>query len=180
MQDAAPCTFAVEPTGKLFGETGSESNFTIITSSGCEWSPSTTDEWVFITSEETGTGPGVVSYGVRDNTTGSPRLGKINVGGVFFTIVQDGGTLGDCVYFLNPLSANFNANGGAGSIQLSTEERCAWEATTADSWITLTSQIVGIGNSTITYSIKANPGPGGRAGIITIGGQQFKVKQKAN
>jgi uncharacterized repeat protein (TIGR01451 family) len=180
MQDAAPCTFAVEPTGKLFGETGSESSFTIITSSGCEWSPSTTDEWVFITSEETGTGPGVVSYGVRDNTTGSPRLGKINVGGVFFTIVQDGGTLGDCVYFLNPLSANFNANGGAGSIQLSTEERCAWEATTADSWITLTSQIVGIGNSTITYSIKANPGPGGRAGIITIGGQQFKVKQKAN
>ena len=180
MQAGVPCTFAVEPTGRLFGETGSESSFNVITPSGCEWSPSTTDDWVFITSEESGTGPGVVSYGVRDNTTGSPRQGSITVGGVSFTIVQDGGTLGDCVYVLNPLSANFNAGGGTGSIQLSTEERCAWEATTAESWITITSQVVGIGNGTVTYSINSNPGPGGRAGIITIGGQQFKVKQKGS
>ena len=177
MQAAAPCSFAVEPTGKLFSEAGSESSFALITTSGCEWSPSTTDDWVFITSEESGIGPGVVSYGVRDNTTGSPRQGSITVGGVSFRIVQDGGTLADCIYVLNPVSANFNSAGGSGSVQIVTEERCAWEATTNVTWITLTSQIVGIGSNTVTYTVKSNSGPG-RAGIIMIGGQLFKVKQK--
>jgi uncharacterized repeat protein (TIGR01451 family) len=177
MQAAAPCSFAIEPTGRLFSEAGSESTFTLTTTSGCEWSPSTTDDWVFITSEESGTGPGVVSYGVRDNTTGSPRQGSITVGGVSFIIVQDGGTLADCIYVLNPSSANFNSAGGSGSIQIVTEERCAWEATTNVTWINLTSQVVGIGTNTVTYTVESNSGPG-RAGIIMIGGQLFKVKQK--
>jgi hypothetical protein len=95
-----------------------------------------------------------------------------------FTIVQDGGTLGDCVYVLNPTSTTFTAAGGKGTVQVFTEERCAWEAVPQVNWITISSEVVGIGTSTISYDVKPNPLTTGRAGIVLIGGQSFKVKQK--
>lgn len=180
MQAGEPCTFSIEPTGKLFGEAGSEASFTVTTVTECNWTTSTADDWIFITSEASGTGPRVVSYGVRDNFTGSPRQATITVGGLAFTIVQGGGTPGGCVYVLNPSSAVFNSAGGNGSVQIVTEASCAWGATTNVNWITLTSQIVGIGASTVTYNVNPNPGVSGRGGVIVIGGQSFKVKQKGN
>ena len=180
MQAGVPCTFSIAPTGKLFAETGSEASFMVTTPDGCNWTVSTTDDWIFITSEGSATGSGLVTYGVRDNFTGVPRQGAIRAAEHTFTVVQDGGTLGDCVYALNPSSAVFNSAGGSGSIQILTEERCAWEATTDAGWITLSSQIVGIGMSTVTYTVKPNPSVSGRAGVIVIGGQSFRVKQKGN
>lgn len=179
MQAGAACTFSIEPTGKLFNEAGNESSFSVTTAAGCNWTVSSPDNWIFITSEESAAGPGTVTYGVRDNNTSVPRQGTITAAGLTFTIVQDGGTLGDCVYVLNPTSAVFNSGGGNGSIQIITEERCAWEATTDVNWITVTPPIVGIGNASVTYNVKPNPG-GGRAGTIVIGGQTFRVKQKGS
>jgi len=180
MQAGVPCTFSIQPTGKLFGEAGNEAGFTVTTSPACNWTASTMDNWIFITSEASGSGPGVVTYGVRDNFTSSPRQGTITVGGLTFAIVQDGGTHGSCVYVLNPSSAVFNAAGGNGSVQILTQASCAWEATTVANWITLTSQIVGIGTSTVTYNVKPNSGASGRTAVIVIGGQSFWVKQKGN
>jgi hypothetical protein len=74
----------------------------------------------------------------------------------------------------------YNASGGQGSFQLTTEDNCAWQATANVSWLTITSEVVGIGLKTVNYSVKANPDPTGRSGRITIGGQIFKVKQKGN
>ena len=178
MQEGAPCMFAIEPRGKLFTETGEEDDFLLTTAAGCAWSVSTTQDWIFINSAGTGSGPTTVSYGVRDNVTGSPRQGTIKVGVLSFTIVQDGGTLADCVYVLNPSSNAFSAAGGKGTVQILTEERCAWEAAPQVNWITISSEVVGIGTSTISYDVKPNSMPTGRAGIVLIGGQQFKVKQK--
>ena len=178
MQAGVPCEFSIEPRGKLFGEIGAEDTFQITTSAGCDWTAATTQDWIFISSEESGTGPGTISYGVRDNLTGSPREGRITVDGLSFAIVQDGGTLGDCVYVVTPSAASFSAAGGKGNFQIITEERCAWDAIPQVNWITVTSQVVGIGTNTITYNVKPNPTSAGRAGIILIGGQQFKVKQK--
>ena len=179
MQDSAGgCQFVIEPTGKLFTQFGSESSFAMTTEASCEWNTSTNDSWILITSPQSSTGSGTVTYAVRDNMTGVPRQGSIMAGGQSFTVVQDGGTLSDCVYVLTPSSAVFNASGGNGSIQVNTEERCAWDATVNVNWISFTSQIVGIGTRTVTYHVNANPSAGGRAGLITIAGKTFKVKQK--
>lgn len=180
MQAGVPCTFSIAPTGKLFGETGNEASFTVTTATGCNWTASTTDNWIFIASEGSATGSGLVNYGVRDNFTGVPRQGVITAGGLTFTVVQDAGTHGNCVYVLNPSSSVFSSPGGNGSVQLLTGQGCAWDVTTNVNWITVTSQIVGIGPSTVTYSVKPNPGGSGRAGVIVIGGQSFSVKQKGN
>jgi hypothetical protein len=113
-----------------------------------------------------------------ENTTGSPRQGTIIAGGQTFTIVQDGGTLADCVYVINPSSAGFSAAGGAGSIQVNTNGRCAWDAMVNVNWIRFTSPIVGIGNRSVTYHVDANSASVGRVGVITVAGKTFKVKQK--
>ena len=179
MQDGVGgCQFVIEPTGKLFTQFGSESSFAMTTGASCQWSTSTNDSWILITSAESSTGSGTVTYAVRDNMTGVPRQGSVMAGGQSFAVVQDGGTLSDCVYVITPSSAVFNASGGNGSIQVNTEERCAWDATVNVNWISFTSQIVGIGTRTVTYHVNANPSAGGRAGSITIAGKTFKVKQK--
>src|SRR6185369_6717547 len=122
MQAGSSCSFSIAPTGKLFGQTGSESSIAVTAPAGCGWTVSTVEEWIIITSEESGTGPGTVTYAVRDNPDTSPRQGVITVAGLSFTVAQDGGTLGDCIYLLNPTSASYNAAGGSGSIQINTEE----------------------------------------------------------
>ena len=179
MQAGMSCEFSIEPRGKLFTQAGGEDTFAIMTSAVCDWSASPNENWIFITSEVSGSGPGMVSYGVRDNLTGSPRQGTISVGGLSFTIVQEGGTP-ECVYVLNPSHTVFDSAGGQGNVQILTGAQCAWEAKPSVSWITISSQIVGIGTNTVTYDVRPNPGPGGRAGIIVIGGQSFRVKQTAN
>jgi hypothetical protein len=180
MQAGAPCTSSIAPTGKLFGQTGGEASFAVTIPAGCEWTASTTDAWIFITSEGSTTGSGLVTYGVRDNFTGDSRQGTFSAAGRTFTIVQDGVSPGVCVYVLNPASAAFNSSGGNGSIQVSTGERCAWEAMTNVNWITVTSEVVGIGAGSVTFTVAPNPGAGGRAGVIMIGGQSFRVKQKGH
>ena len=65
-------------------------------------------------------------------------------------------------------------------MQVLTSEQCAWEAKSSVTWITISSQVVGIGASTITYDVKINPGPDGRAGNIVIGGRSFRIKQRGN
>jgi uncharacterized repeat protein (TIGR01451 family) len=178
MQAGSSCSYSIAPTGKLFSPVGSESTIAITTAPGCNWSASTIEDWILITSDDSGAGSGSITYAVRDNPDTSPRQGVITVAGLTFTVVQDGGTMGDCLYLLNPTKASFNAAGGSGSIQINTEERCAWEAATNVSWITFTSNVVGINAGTVAYQVAANPGPGGRSGVITIAGQVFNVKQK--
>jgi len=180
MQSAAgsACQFVIEPTGKLLVQDEGESSFEVTTAAGCQWSVSTTDSWISFTSAVNFTGPGTVTYRVTANTTSSPRQGTIMAAGLSFTVVQDGGTLSECIYVLTPSSAGFSAAGGSGSLLVNTEERCAWEASINVNWITFTSQIVGIGTRTVTYNVMPNSGSSGRAGLITIGGRMFKVKQK--
>jgi uncharacterized repeat protein (TIGR01451 family) len=180
MQAGLPCTYSIEPTGKRFGERGGESSFSITSNAGCDWAASTMDPWIFITSEPSGTGSGLVTYVVRDNLTSAARQGAITVAGISFRVVQDGHNIEACTYVLSPSSAVFNASGGSGSVQIVTDGTCAWDATPNVSWITLTSQIVGLGTGTVTYNVKANSDASGRAGVITIGGQSFRVKQKGN
>lgn len=179
-QAGSSCEFSIAPSGKHFLRTGNESSITVTAPGECNWTASTGESWILITSAASGTGNGIVHYAVRENPGTLPRQGVITVAGLTFTVVQDSGTMGDCIYLLNPSSSSFNSAGGNGQIQLSTAESCAWQATSNVSWVTITSNITGISAATITYQVAPNTGSGGRVGIITIGGQIFRVKQKGS
>lgn len=84
----------------------------------------------------------------------------------------------DCIYSGSSALESFPSTGGAGRVNVFSEERCAWVATTDDSWITITSGGVDIANGTVTYSVAANSSATGRQGMINISGKVFTVKQK--
>jgi hypothetical protein len=147
--------------------------------SACTWSVTASDDWITITWGDSGSGNDTITFEVRENFASSARQGSINIGGQLLTIVQDGGLGEDCGYLIAPTFNSHPASGGSGTINVIAAERCAWQAVSSVSWVTITSASVGIGDGTVSYSVGANPGAGGRKGTITIAGQVFAVKQKA-
>ena len=174
------CAFGIAPSSAFFSVAGSDGAFNLTTFPGCTWNASSNHSWIELTSEASGSGPAEISYIVRDNFSPVPRVGTITVAALTFTITQDSETAPDCTYNISPLFESHPANGGSGSISVVTDERCAWQAVSDASWITITSGCCAIGNGSVTYSVAGNPGPSGRAGRITIGGKSFNVKQKGN
>jgi hypothetical protein len=171
------CSYSVSSTNQFFPQTGGEGVFTLTTAGDCGWIAAATVDWITL-AQTRGVGGGALSFAVRDNPTGSPRMGLIQVGGRSLTIVQDGSASGDCFFNINPAAQNFNSLGGSGSINIIVEERCAWIATPSASWITITSSNIGIGNGAVNFSVASNTTGVSRKGTITIGNQMFRIKQK--
>jgi PKD repeat protein len=178
IEGSGPICGVLTPNSQFFGVQGAEGSIVFTALASCSWTAASNASWLEITSSQTGSGSDVVTYIVRDNFAPVPRQGTLIIAGQTFTVVQDSEAAPDCVFSISAAFAAFNASGGAGSLDVITEERCAWQGVSDRSWITITSVSCGIGNGTITYSIGANPGPSGRSGTITLGGKVFAIKQK--
>ena len=172
------CMYMVSPTSRLFPAAGTKGSLTLATASDCGWIAAANVDWITFSSNS-GAGTNVIPFAVSDNITGSPRQGIIHVGGQTFTVVQDGSAAPDCVYSITPLFQSFSNAGGAGSFNVFCEDRCAWEAATSASWITITSGNVGIGNGAVGFTVGTNATGKGRKGTINVANQVFAVKQKA-
>ena len=171
------CAFSVSQLGVYVPARGGSVNIDIGAPSGCSWFANASETWMRIVSNESGSGDSSLALEVRENVSGSARLGTISVAGHSVTVVQDGG-LGDaCGFSIAPLFESFSASGGTGAFNVSGDTRCAWQAVSNASWISVTSTAVGIGNGTVSYSVAPNVSPFGRNGSITIGGQTFSIKQ---
>jgi hypothetical protein len=175
---SAACPAAISPANQFFALEGGDEQVTVTAPSGCNWAVVSNDSWIVITSAESGSGNGVVTYTVRENFTASPRHGSLMIGGQILTIIQDSPTGADCLYVIDNSRKSYPASGGSGNLTIATEERCAWSATSNANWLTITSVSSGIGNGTVTYSVAPNAGPSGRKATITIAGKTFTVKQK--
>ncbi|MFL6274729.1 MAG: BACON domain-containing protein [Blastocatellia bacterium] len=166
----------IAPTGAAFEASGDEGRIQISATPGIHWAAQTTDPWIMLKSAS-GNGDGEVTYIVRDNFAGSPREGTISVAGRTFAIKQAGEMETDCTSTIAPAYTAVAAQGGSGSLTVSTPEHCSWQAESNVSWITITSGCCGIGDGQITYTVAANTGAGGRKGVISVGSQSFAVKQ---
>jgi hypothetical protein len=176
----APCPAAISPATQFFQYSGGDGQVTISAVPSCNWTAATTANWITFNSEPNGNGNGQVSYTVRENFTGVPRQAVISAGGQTVAVVQDSDITADCTYSISQVFTSFPSAGGTGSITVTVEERCAWQAVSNAGWITITSATAGIGSSSVSYSVAANPGARGRKGTITIAGQTFSIKQKGN
>jgi alpha-tubulin suppressor-like RCC1 family protein len=92
-----------------------------------------------------------------------------------FNVTQGGQS---CAFTRAPASQSFAANGGTGTVQLTTQaSNCNWSAASAVPWITLTSGLGGTGNGTVGYTVAANPEATPRSGTINLAGLSFRVVQ---
>lgn len=86
---------------------------------------------------------------------------------------------GSCGYSITPTSQAFEAEGGMGSVAVSTtpESGCEWSASSNVPWIMITNGTSGSGAGTVSYTVAANPEVSQRSGTLTIAGQPFTVTQ---
>jgi len=172
------CTLTISNTSQLFPDTGGAGSFTMTTAGDCNWLAVSHATWIEVSSAKSNTGTGTVSFSVKPNETGMPRTGSIFAGGRAFTVTQAGLPTGECTYVISPTSRSHPAAGGSGSITVTTDVRCAWEAVASDNWIIINSNCCGSGNGTVNYTVASNTTGALRKGTITIGGRVFSVKQK--
>ncbi len=175
---SAACPAAISPANQFFTLDGGDAQVAVTAPSGCNWSAVSNNSWIVITSSESGNGNGIVNYTVRENFTSNPRQGSITIGGQTLTVIQDSVISADCEYVIDNSRKTYPADGGSGSLTITTEDRCAWAATSNASWLTITSAGSGIGNGTVTYSVAPNAGPSGRKTTIKVAGKTFTIKQK--
>jgi len=178
--NAVPCPFVVNPHAQFFTTAGGTGSINVIAPGFCNWTATVKADWILLTSSDSGTGNDVITFETRENFTGAPRQASITVSGLSQVVVQDAGLGDDCNYAITPQFQSFSATGGTGAVNVIAEERCAWQAVTSNSWITITSTGVGIGNGTVAFSVLANAVTSGRHGAIIIAGKVFAVKQKGN
>jgi hypothetical protein len=116
--------------------------------------------------------------------TGAQRTGTLTVAGRAFTVTQSAGSSAppppssSCTYSINPQSRNEPVQGDADHVDVSTQNNCAWTASSNASWITITSGGSGSGDGRVNYLVLPNIG-GSRTGTLTIAGQTFTITQAA-
>ncbi|MGB3948649.1 MAG: BACON domain-containing carbohydrate-binding protein, partial [Bacteroidia bacterium] len=170
-----PCSYTISPTNLSYAATGGNGTVTVTTTSGCNWTASTNDSWITITSGSSGSGNGSVTYTVASNSGTSQRTGSITIGGQTHTVAQSGNT--SCTFTISPLNQTFTDQAATGSVTVTAASGCNWAATSNDSWITVTSGSTGSGNGTVSYSVTANTSTSQRVGTITIAGQVHSITQ---
>jgi hypothetical protein len=170
-----PCSYTTSPTNMSYVASGGTGTINISTTAGCNWTANTTDNWILITSGNSGSGNGTVSYSVASNTGTTQRTGSITIGGQIHTVAQSGNT--SCTFTIAPLNQTFSDPSATGTVTVTTSSGCNWAATSNDSWITVTAGNTGSGNSTVSYSITSNTSTLQRVGTITIAGQVHSITQ---
>jgi hypothetical protein len=88
-QNAAPCTFGIDPTNASYTASGGSGsvNVSVLTGSSCSWTALSSVQWIKVTGGSSGTGSGVVTYEVSKSTE-TKREGTITIAGKVFTVTQ--------------------------------------------------------------------------------------------
>lgn len=81
-----------------------------------------------------------------------------------------------CTYTVGPLAQSFVYSGGAGTVNVTAPNGCAWTAVSNAAWITINGAGAGTGNGTVNFTVAANTGPA-RVGTLTVAGQTVTVNQ---
>jgi hypothetical protein len=82
-----------------------------------------------------------------------------------------------CSVSLSGPAESIGADGGAGSVVVTTQPECAWTATAEASWITALTPAQGQGDGQVQFQAGPNPNAAARSGAININGQRAVVQQ---
>jgi len=91
--DAAPnvagqCVYTLAPASQAVAAPGGTFSVAVTTASGCNWTATSNDSWITITSGGGGSGNGAVNYTVAAYTGATSRVGTMTIAGQTFTVTQ--------------------------------------------------------------------------------------------
>jgi hypothetical protein len=71
------------------------------------------------------------------------------------------------------------AAGGPGSLAITTQPECGWDASTTVNWISALSPVSGQGTADLSFRVSPNAGTSARDGMVVVNGEQVRVSQRA-
>jgi Viral BACON domain/Putative binding domain, N-terminal len=172
-QDAASCVFTVPARDTVSAD--GERRTLNVTANGadCSWTARSQTDWLTIVQGTQGLGNGQVVY-EAPATRGPARSGELTIAGQRVIVSQGIG----CSLAIAPTSQTVAADGGSGTISVTTDAACPWSAQSENAWISITSASSGTGPATVAFRVDAWNGPA-RSGAVRIGEQVFTVNQTA-
>ena len=87
-QAAASCRFALSRSSGSIGSRGGHLSVEVSTLSGCDWTATSGNNLIAVSSGQSGNSSGTVGLNVAANT-GASRVGRVNVAGQNYTVIQD-------------------------------------------------------------------------------------------
>jgi all-beta uncharacterized protein/BACON domain-containing protein len=170
-QDASACVFTV-PSRDTVSADGERRTINVTANgSECAWTARTETDWLTIVQGSQGRGSGQVVYEAHP-TKGPVRSGELTIAGQRVAVTQGGG----CNMTIAPTSRTVGAEGGSGTISVTTNAACPWSAQSETAWISITSATSGTGPGTVAFRVGAWDGPS-RIGTLRIGEQVFSITQ---
>jgi hypothetical protein len=121
-------------------------------------------KWVFFNASST------FLYAVDEADSTSGLLNDFAIQTIPITPLQ-------CTVSINSsLNLTIGGDGAMGTANISAAPTCTYQASVDSSWLQVISGGYGSGNGTLTYLVRANPGPA-RTGTITIGNSSVTITQ---
>ena len=166
------CTYAVNPQLTNVSGTANDVIVTVITGTGCAWTPFEESEFASFTSIAMVSGSGAATLQIVANETLVPRTIAATVAGTHVTVIQARAT---CTFQVSPGSANVDHNASSVVFSVTTNE-CDWTATESSSFAAFSTGAAS-GNGSTTLYLDANPTMQARTVDATIGGVPVSVTQ---
>jgi hypothetical protein len=74
---------------------------------------------------------------------------------------------------------SFTADGGTGTLQISTERDCTWSLGSSAPWLSINGNPSGQGSASVAYAVAPNPVPSARGAALTVGSLSVQIGQAA-
>ncbi|MBZ5677716.1 MAG: hypothetical protein LAP61_26015 [Acidobacteriia bacterium] len=114
-----------------------------------------------------------------DVNNGQPVTGDLTIGAFdAIILLADRLNVPGCTYSLDYSGQAFAAQGGTGSIAITTGEGCPWSVGALPAGVTLIGAGSGAGSGVVTFQVLPNVG-GSVSNSLTIAGQTFTIEQSA-
>jgi hypothetical protein len=84
------CPRSISPTERSHGIGAETGTVDVTAPAGCDWTATSNNAWITVTSGDSGNGNGMVSYSVSANPGAGSRTGTLTIAGKTFTVTQSG------------------------------------------------------------------------------------------
>jgi hypothetical protein len=174
IQAPGECDYSIAPDNAQFDANGGSGNISVTAGATCDWTASSEQSWVTLTSGSSGTGSGSVTFSVAGNPNCVSRSGILIVAGKTFVVSQSEGT---GTFSIAQTNISLSASGGAFSIGVTAGLGCPWSVTGTSGWVQTTSGNSGIGSGTVWLAAGQNTDCSPRTCQITVANQVITIVQ---
>ena len=193
-QPAAPasCAYAIALARWVVPSRSTAFDVRVTTPFGCRWQFAGNGSWIRVDPQSDGApnsnGNGTVTVTAGENSSADARLGTAIIAGQTVTVLQDGTLHAACTYTVAPSALEFEAAGGNGQFQLTTDAACGWRAVTGGPDFSVVQSITteeGFGSAVVRYVVAPSTSGSPRKGSVIVLGRtglgqaQHDVLQKA-